>query len=732
MKRGKKLLSVGVSLALLSTQLMSAALAAGNNYQDTKGHWAQSAIDRWSGYGIVQGYNGSFEPEASITRAQMAAILSRTLGLSETKGNPFSDVASDAWYAEDVSKCYAAGILQGSDGKANPESQVTRAEAMTMLCRALNIAPESNPDLASYADAGEVESWAAPYVAALIDSGAVSGVGENRLAPTESMSRAALVTVLDRAIAQYIPESGTYTMTTTPGLIVVAAGDVTLTGKTSDSVLITAGADGETVSFVDAVITGAVTVQADNASVTTTNATLPTPTLLGANTTVGDAAPSTSNTNATATTTKTTSSGGSSSSSSSSDDDSSSSSRKKSTQTTEISEDITGVTYQDVTIAAALGDGDITLTDVTITRNLTIEGGGENSIHLNNCKIGGKVIMNKVPSEKYSQTPRLDLTETAINEIEVVRPAILEAQDTHSTIGSVIAENDVTIQGQNTTIKTLTVPQEATDVTVEVNAGNVTTLEAKAPTTITGDAENAIANLEASASVAVDAKVIAKLSVPDSVSEDVEIDLLGTDKTSVEMNVHTSSVTIKKQSDDIDTDNTTDGSQSVTTEVDPDIGNSSSDDKKNEGSASGGDNTEGAGGTSGNGEVLPAEQHTFDEGVTVDATCTADGSITYTCSDADCTLPNKQKVDTIPATGHQYGEWTTTDDKHSRTCSVCSNVDEGEHSWGDWTTDSDNHSHTCSVCQKVVSGEHTFNEGSDTCSVCGETKTETTPAGDET
>jgi hypothetical protein len=547
MKRGKKLLSVGVSLALLSTQLMSAALAAGNDYQDTKGHWAQSAIDRWSGYGIVQGYNGSFEPEASITRAQMAAILSRTLGLSETKGNPFSDVASDAWYAEDVSKCYAAGILQGSDGKANPESQVTRAEAMTMLCRALNIAPESNPDLASYADAGEVESWAAPYVAALIDSGAVSGVGENRLAPTESMSRAALVTVLDRAIAQYIPESGTYTMTTTPGLIVVAAGDVTLTGKTSDSVLITAGADGETVSFVDAVITGAVTVQADNASVTTTNATLPTPTLLGANTTVGDAAPSTSNTNATATTTKTTSSGGSSSSSSSSDDDSSSSSsHKKSTQTTqatqanEISESLTGGTYENVTIAAALGDGDITLDGVTITGDLTVEGGGSNSIHLNKCTIGGTVIMNKAEG---SETPRLELAGTAIKEIDVLHPAILEAKDTASKISSVVAEDNVTIQGQNTDITTLTVPQEAKAVTVAVNEGKVATLEAQAPTTITGKTENAIEKVEASASVTASATVVKEVVVQ---AEDIKVALDGDSAVSLSVasGVATAKVTV--------------------------------------------------------------------------------------------------------------------------------------------------------------------------------------------
>ena len=198
----KKILSIALIFCLCLGLLPSAALAANSTYTDIQGHWAESAIERWSAANVVEGYDGRFFPDQTLTRGQMAKILANVLGLTEVGENPFADLADDAWYTPYVLRCYQAGILQGDGVNANPDAVLTRQEAMTMLCRALGIAPAADADLSDYADADTVAGWAAPYVAAMARSGIVTGVGENRLDPTGQMTRASIMVMLDRAIPQ--------------------------------------------------------------------------------------------------------------------------------------------------------------------------------------------------------------------------------------------------------------------------------------------------------------------------------------------------------------------------------------------------------------------------------------------------------------------------------------------------------------------------------------------------
>lgn len=268
----QKALSLVLSLVLLLGLAVPTAAAA---YSDTQGHWAEGAIQRWSQYGILQGYGDGFHPNDPITRGQMATVLAKTLGLTETGANPFTDVPADAWYAQAVLQCYAAGVMQGDGRKADPNANITREQAMVMLGRALAIAPAASPDLSGYGDGSRVSPWAAPYVAAMVEAGIVSGIGGGLLGPADTMTRAALVTVLDRAVVQYIPTSGTHTLAQGEGIVLVAAGDVTLTGKTAANILVTPAADGKTLSFDKAQVTGSITVQADDAVISTKNSTLP-------------------------------------------------------------------------------------------------------------------------------------------------------------------------------------------------------------------------------------------------------------------------------------------------------------------------------------------------------------------------------------------------------------------------------------------------------------------------
>lgn len=231
-------------------------------FSDVDGHWGEEAIVRWADYGVIEGSNGQFNPDAPITRAEMAAAIARLLGLTETAENTFADVEAGAWYAQAILRCAAAGIIQGSNGMANPNGTLTRQEAAVMLGRALGIQPDEG-DVA-FLDGEQVAGWAAGYVSAMSDRGVLNGVGGNQFAPLEDINRASVVTVLNNAIAAYANEPGA-TVQANGGLTLVAADDVTVTGTAADILVAQGAAEGEIT--VQADTTGTVSVNAAGATV---------------------------------------------------------------------------------------------------------------------------------------------------------------------------------------------------------------------------------------------------------------------------------------------------------------------------------------------------------------------------------------------------------------------------------------------------------------------------------
>lgn len=245
----RKLLSIVLALCLTLTLLPTMSVAAGS-YADTNGHWAESSIERWSAYGIIQGSNGQFDPNGQLTCAQLATILAKLLKLPAAKDAGFTDNTADAWYYDAINRCAAAGILNGNgDGTVTPEAPITRERAMVMLARALGIEPLRNPDLTRYTDAAQVSAYAQGYVAALIEAGIVGGVTAGELAPQDNINRASTVTILDRAISTYADEAGATVKADGKGIVLVVAENVKITGAPEGTKIVVAdGATGLTVN----------------------------------------------------------------------------------------------------------------------------------------------------------------------------------------------------------------------------------------------------------------------------------------------------------------------------------------------------------------------------------------------------------------------------------------------------------------------------------------------------
>lgn len=675
-----KFLSLMLSLALLCGLCVPPVSAAESRYSDTQGHWAEAAIERWSGYGVIQGYGDTFSPDASVTRAQMAVVLSNTLGLTETSGNPFSDVAEDAWYAPYVLRCYAAGIMAGDNGRANPDAVITRQEAMVMLSRTLGIAPEGNPDLSAFVDGAQVSGWAAPYVAAMVKSGIVSGVGNGRLDSGGIMNRASLVTVLDQAVVQYIQSPGSYELADEDGLVLIAAGDVTLSGETSANILVTPAADGRTVTFDKAVVTGDITVQADDAKVTVKDSKLPDIALTGEGSKV------TENKSAAESSGSSGSHGGGGGSHGGGGG---SSTPDYSSLTITESKTVSSGTYQNVTITDAVGDGDVTLSGLTIRGNLYIYGGGSNFVKLDGCTILGKIIMAKASG----QPPRLYLCQTPVSTVEVQTPAIVEAADAASAVTAVEAKADIEIKGEQTAVAAVTVPVTAeAPVAVTVTAGTVSKVEAKGETAVSG-AESSIDCVVAEAAVTVDSAAVTKVEVPAS-AEDVVVNVQGT--AAIEVEVNSSSTTVTAEN----TDHIT-------------VSGAAKD-------------------------SVTAHTHVWNEGeVTKAATCAEEGVKTYTCTAANCPVGTKSeaiaKTEHTPVTDKAVEADCLTDGKTEGThCSVCGAVIQAQETvpalghdfTGAYTSDGTGHWHTCTRCDAAGEKEtHTYNtatcDEAANCTVCG-------------
>lgn len=245
----RKILAALLTLVMVFSLLPVSAWAEETTYSDVTGHWAQSAILRWSDYGVLQGSEGKFSPDGTLTRGQMAVILSRLLNLPAAPSAGFTDVAPDAWYADGINRCAAAGILQGSEGKAMPEDPITREQAMVMLCRALGIAAEDVGVLAAFSDLSLASDYARPYVAALVKAGVVKGDANGLLNPLSKITRAEIVTMVDRLVGHYAKEAGAFVDASDGALVIVVAENVKIVNAPAGTkIIVTEKATGLTVN----------------------------------------------------------------------------------------------------------------------------------------------------------------------------------------------------------------------------------------------------------------------------------------------------------------------------------------------------------------------------------------------------------------------------------------------------------------------------------------------------
>ena len=150
---------------LLTDDVREEHFTSTNKYTDVAaGAWYNNAVSTLSAMGIITGYpDGTFRPNAYITRAEFAAIAARFDTDGDKTLAAFSDIANH-WAKDEISVAYNNGWVDGyPDGTFGPQRNITRAETVTLVNRVLNRKPETEddllPDMTTWTDNADKKAW---------------------------------------------------------------------------------------------------------------------------------------------------------------------------------------------------------------------------------------------------------------------------------------------------------------------------------------------------------------------------------------------------------------------------------------------------------------------------------------------------------------------------------------------------------------------------------------------
>ena len=250
-----------IAMVLAGAMLLpSNAFAADlSQYKDFPNDWSAKSLEQAIDDGLLNGSNGMIDAKGLLTRAQMAAIVSRAFGAAKTASlDDYRDVLPSAWYYSDMGKAVKMGAFQGANGLLNPDAPITREEAFTVLARAFALEGGGSATLKDFVDGGTVSSWASESVAALVAGGYVNGAN-GMLNLKNNITRAEFAKVITGMAASYVGAEGV-SGKTVEGNVIVRESGASLSGMTINGDLIIADS-ADKVSLDNVKVTGRIVIR---------------------------------------------------------------------------------------------------------------------------------------------------------------------------------------------------------------------------------------------------------------------------------------------------------------------------------------------------------------------------------------------------------------------------------------------------------------------------------------
>lgn len=180
----------------------AAVLTNVKTFRDVKTHWAKDYIEKMTTMGYINGSDGMYKPNDSITRAEFVSLMVRisNLKLTNSSNTTLKDVKSTDWFAEDVKAAIENGVIKGyDDGTFRPNESITREEIASIISNKLSeklTDDEIKEVLSSYTD--EVSTWAQSAVALTTKTEIIKGFPNDVFGGNQNATRAQAAVMLLR------------------------------------------------------------------------------------------------------------------------------------------------------------------------------------------------------------------------------------------------------------------------------------------------------------------------------------------------------------------------------------------------------------------------------------------------------------------------------------------------------------------------------------------------------
>lgn len=230
----KKFLSLITVIAIMVSMSVFAA-----EFKDMPDNWATDALNAAVENGLMNGSDGYIRPDNPMTRAEMAAIIVRATGATEEADiSSFSDVKEGDWFYSVMAKAVNMKAFNGSDGKLNPNNNITRQEAFVVLARVFGLDRQADKEygaLSEFKDKDSIAEWAKSGVNMIVKKGYVGG-NDGKINPLSNITRAEFAVVMNRLVKYYIDEPGDYTPASDGNIMIRCAG-VNINELTTDKMV---------------------------------------------------------------------------------------------------------------------------------------------------------------------------------------------------------------------------------------------------------------------------------------------------------------------------------------------------------------------------------------------------------------------------------------------------------------------------------------------------------------
>lgn len=208
--------------------------------------------------GLLKGYAGKIYPEAYLTRAEMATIMTTAFGAQmQASLEGYSDIERTDWYYAPMAKAVQMKIVRGDGKYLHPNAFITREQVYAILARALKLEGGTSEDLIAFADRAELSDWATESAAAVAKAGYVKG----ELNPKEKIKRKEFVLLMDRILKHHVGVSGNE-VSFADGSVIIRTPDVTLRNmKIKGDLIIADGVGAGDVTLDNVVVQGRMVVR---------------------------------------------------------------------------------------------------------------------------------------------------------------------------------------------------------------------------------------------------------------------------------------------------------------------------------------------------------------------------------------------------------------------------------------------------------------------------------------